>query len=286
MNIWKPSGITSHTAVNRVRRILNIKRVGHTGTLDPMAEGVLPICIGKATRTADLIAGAKKGYRAAIKLGITTDTEDITGTVLTSCTPDVTPEQINVVSEEFVGEILQVPPMYSAVHHNGKRLYELARQGVTVERKSRQITIHSLTVSDIMDDSFCIDVICSKGTYIRTLCADIGQKLGCGATMTALTRTRSGIFTADTAVTLEDFEKDPEKYIIPIDRLFESYRRVELNADDVKRVKTGLSPRTRIAEGTICRLYSEDGEFLCISESRKTERMNEFKMITGFYEVG
>ncbi len=286
MNIWKPSGITSHTAVNRVRRILNIKRVGHTGTLDPMAEGVLPVCVGKATRAADLIAGSKKGYRAKMRLGITTDTEDITGTILTSCTPEVTPEQIKAVSAGFVGDILQTPPMYSAVHHNGKRLYELARQGVTVERKQRQITIHSLSVSDIIGDEMSIDVICSKGTYIRTLCADIGQKLGCGATMTALTRTRSGIFTADTAVTLEDFEKDPEKHIIPVDRLFENYRRVELSDDDVKRVKTGLSPRTRIAEGTICRLYSGSGEFLCISESRKAERSNEFKMITGFYEVG
>lgn len=221
----KPEGLTSHDCVNRMRRLFNTKKVGHTGTLDPMATGVLPILIGRATKAADLLVSDSKKYRAGLRIGITTDTEDTTGEVLTRCESIPDSETVRSVCRDFVGDIMQVPPMYSALKVGGKKLVDLAREGVTVERQARQITVHSLNVShgDTVFD-YILDVHCSKGTYIRTLCADIGARLGCGGAMSSLVRTASGSFEISECVTLDELDEMTmeERYALlrPIESLF------------------------------------------------------------------
>ena len=232
INVYKEQDYTSHDVVAIVKRTLfrsgltdNKKfKVGHTGTLDPAAEGVLPICIGKATRFADYVGGGTKCYRAVLKLGITTDTQDDTGTFLTETPVTATHEEILAAVRSFIGEIQQVPPMYSAVKVGGKKLYEIARKGGTVERKARTITIDSIDIAEFLNDStLVIDVTCSRGTYIRTLCNDIGEKLGCGGVMGKLIRTESGMFTMDTAYRLEQIQEAAENgfladLILPIEK--------------------------------------------------------------------
>ncbi|MFI3231112.1 MAG: tRNA pseudouridine(55) synthase TruB [bacterium] len=212
INIYKEKGFTSHDVVNIVRKNLNRIKTGHTGTLDPDAIGVLPICIGKATKLADYIASSTKEYKAVVSLGKTTTTQDASGEVLKEAPVICSQEDITEVVSSFVGEILQVPPMYSAIKVNGKKLYELAREGKEIERKKRSIHIYSISVGDInlnLNNSnkfeFEMTVLCSKGTYIRTLCYDIGEKLGCGAYMESLVRTKSGNFNIESAIKLEDF---------------------------------------------------------------------------------
>lgn len=270
--IDKPMGRTSHDMVYVMRKLTGIKKVGHTGTLDPMATGVLPVCIGNATKVADMLTLSDKRYIAELVLGRTTDTQDADGKVLTECEVNCTEEEIRAAVMSFVGEFEQVPPMYSAIKQNGKKLYELARQGIEVERKSRRITIHSIDILKIDGNHVTIDVSCSKGTYIRTLCEDIGKKLGVGAYMNTLRRTKTGPFSIEESYTVEDVEKlkengQLESVMIPVDRMFEEYPKITLNSKQVKSVTNGMAMTYRGgAEGQTYRVYDENGKFLCISK--------------------
>ncbi|NDO45792.1 tRNA pseudouridine(55) synthase TruB [Clostridium sp. MD294] len=231
-NIYKQKGFTSHDVVAVVRKIIQQKKVGHTGTLDPDAEGVLPICVGKGTKLADYIMNGKKSYRAVVVLGITTTTQDASGEILQKKEVIFEQQKIEQVVQSFLGTYYQTPPMYSAIKVNGKKLYELAREGKEIERKQREITIFDIHITKFMPpDQFEIDVVCSKGTYIRTLCADIGEKLGCGAYMSSLLRTSSGMFSLDTAITLEQLKELAEKNqlqkaLLPLNTVLEKYNSI------------------------------------------------------------
>ncbi len=227
INVYKERGFTSHDVVAKLRGILHMKKIGHTGTLDPDATGVLPVCIGKATKVCGLLTDKDKTYRAVVKLGVTTNTEDMTGEILSHHPVSITKEQIEMAVSKFVGEIEQIPPMYSAIKINGKKLYELARQGKEVERKARKVTIYEIKVLsiDFSENEFTMEVSCSKGTYIRTLCKDIGEFLGCGAAMKTLVRTRVSEFFLEQALTLGQIEQAVKEgkiqdYLIPIDAMF------------------------------------------------------------------
>ena len=202
----KHAGGTSNDIVIKLRRLFGTRQVGHTGTLDPMATGVLPVLIGRAVKASENITAENKRYTAHLKLGITTDTEDTTGTVLSKTDTLPKEEDVLAVCADFVGNILQTPPMYSALKVNGRKLVDLAREGITVERQARPITVHSLQAVKLAEDLYELDVSCSKGTYIRTLCADIGAKLGCGGAMASLTRTESGPFSLAEACTVAQLE--------------------------------------------------------------------------------
>lgn len=283
VNIWKPTGLTSHDVVARVRRAAGTRRVGHTGTLDPMAEGVLPICIGKATHAVDYVVAARKTYLCSMKLGETTDTEDSTGTVLETKPVTCTEQDVERVLRGFVGECEQIPPMYSAVHHQGQRLYALARQGITVERKPRRVTFFEIEAMEIALPTVQFRVTCSKGAYIRTLCKDIGEALGAGGHMTALQRTECGRFTAENAVRLSDFEEAPEIHILPTETVFADYPRVDINAEDEKRIRNGvpiLHPYKNEGEFAV---FGPSGNFLCFSKGMCRGETWILKMITSFY---
>lgn len=265
----KPAGITSHDVVSRLRRIYKTRRVGHTGTLDPMATGVLPVCIGSATKAADMLVSSTKRYSAELMLGKRTDTLDIEGTVIEECPVNVSDEDIRNAISSFVGEQEQLPPMYSAIKQNGKKLYELARMGVGTERDKRRIIIHSIEIQSIDIPYVKIDVRCSKGTYIRSLCDDIGRKLGCGAVMTALRRTETAGFTAEEARTIDELEAMENAFdaVIPTDRLFDKLPRIDLNEKQEKSIKNGVRMTWRAGEeGEVYRLYGNDGSFLCVSK--------------------
>ncbi len=210
----KPEGITSFTAVAIMKRVYGTKRVGHTGTLDPLATGVLPILIGRATRLSNFILEGEKRYTAGIRLGIKTDTLDITGEILEQKEFSVTEDELRNVINSFLGKSFQVPPMYSAIKIGGKKLYELAREGQTVERKPREIEIKEINLLDFDGENFSVDVLCSKGTYIRSLADDIGKRLGCGAVMTSLRRTATVGFSIEECATLEEIKEHPGKYIV------------------------------------------------------------------------
>lgn len=230
--IRKEKGFTSHDVVAKLRGILHMKKIGHTGTLDPDAEGVLPVALGKATRLVDMITDKEKTYEAVMRLGVVTDTQDMSGTVLSQTTElSVTEEELCTVVSSFVGDYMQVPPMYSALKVNGKKLYELAREGKTVERKSRPVHFYEIEILDISFPLVRFRVTCSKGTYIRTLCHDIGEKLGCGAAMESLLRTKVGRFTLDDAITLAQTEEAVKKgtiesKILGIEEILAEYPRV------------------------------------------------------------
>ncbi len=230
--ICKEKGFTSHDVVAKLRGILHMKKIGHTGTLDPDAEGVLPVALGKATRLVDMITDKEKTYEAVMRLGVVTDTQDMSGTVLSQTTElSVTEEELCTVVSSFVGDYMQVPPMYSALKVNGKKLYELAREGKTVERKPRPVHFYEIEILDISFPLVRFRVTCSKGTYIRTLCHDIGEKLGCGAAMESLLRTKVGRFTLDDAITLAQTEEAVQKGIIEskilgIEEILAEYPRV------------------------------------------------------------
>lgn len=207
VNIYKEAGYTSFDVVAKMRGILKERKIGHTGTLDPDATGVLPVCVGNGTKLVELFADHEKEYIAELKLGFATDTQDISGKVLKTSPVEVTEDEVAVAVESFVGECMQIPPMYSAVKVNGKKLYELAREGKEVERKARKVFFKEIEVVSIELPVVKLRVVCSKGTYIRTLCNDIGEKLGCFATMISLLRTRVGNFTLEEAITLEQLEE-------------------------------------------------------------------------------
>lgn len=285
----KEPEFTSSDVVAKLRGIVHMRRIGHTGTLDPMAEGVLPVCLGNATKIAELIADRDKEYIARLRLGVTTDTQDMTGTVLTSV-PDTellerlggdaasAEEKIRAAAAQFTGDIHQIPPMYSAVWSDGKRLYELAREGITVERKAREVTISELEVQDIALPYVTLRVVCSKGTYIRTLCEDIGKWLGVGGAMEHLLRTRVGIFRLEDALTLGELqalmdERGPaglDEKLLPVDSFFMDAPAIHIRAEDMKYLRNGnaLSGMNAL-EGTLpqterIRVYDETGVFYAL----------------------
>ena len=263
----KPQGWTSQDVTARLRRVFGTRRIGHGGTLDPMATGVLPVFVGRATRAVEFFEHAEKTYETVLRLGITTDTEDMTGTVLTEENVSFTEEQLQETLAAFRGEILQVPPMYSALKVNGQKLCDLARKGKTVERQPRPITIHELTLVERGENTLRLRVRCSKGTYIRTLCKDIGENLGCGGCMESLRRVAAGEYTIDEAVplqTLLDTEK-PEKYLRGVDTMFRNYPAVTLTANQETRCRNGNAFSVSLAPGTY-RAYSQDGEFLMLAK--------------------
>ncbi len=282
----KPKGYTSHDAVNVVRKLLGTRKVGHTGTLDPNAEGVLPICVGKSTKACDMITFSDKEYVAGVKLGITTDTYDIWGSVRESMDVNVTKDMLEETVSSFLGDIMQVPPMYSAIKQNGKKLYELARQGVEVERAPRKVSIYECEIIDFSCDTFTIRVRCSKGTYIRSLCHDIGTALGCGACMTSLVRTKSSVFDIEEAMTFEEIKERVEtlgaqSVLGCVDRVFMGYP--EYIASDVvrERLINGAYSRVSTELGTY-RVYDGDDIFVGIARIIQGEKGNVIKMEKSF----
>ena len=267
--IDKPAGWTSHDVVAKLRGILHVKRIGHAGTLDPMATGVLPVFVGRATRAVEFAAEREKEYIAGLRLGVVTDTQDCTGTTLETHPVEVTRDQVEAILDRFRGDLQQIPPMYSAVKKNGRKLYELARRGVEVERQPRPVTIHQLELLDqVSPTDYTLRVLCSKGTYVRTLCHDMGQALGCGGTLFSLRRTRSAGFTLEDAVTLEDVAAaaDPAALLLPVDAYFSDYPVLQLQTGaEEKRIRNGNSLTLDGPDGTY-RVYSRQGEFLALSQ--------------------
>lgn len=295
INVYKERGFTSHDVVAKLRGILHMKKIGHTGTLDPEATGVLPVCVGRATKVCSLLTDKDKTYVAVVKLGITTDTQDMTGEILTRKPVETTEEDIQRVLSGFVGEIQQIPPMYSAIKVNGKKLYELARQGKEVERKPRQVTIHELTLQnvDLANQEFTMEVTCSKGTYIRTLCQDIGERLDCGAAMKSLVRTRVGRFIREDALTLGEIEAsvkegEAERLFMPVDSVFENYPKC-IVGKEAKRflqngnlIKPSLCSYGTPGAGETVRMYDSRGEFYALYRYEKTDRM--YHIVKMFHE--
>lgn len=272
----KPEGVTSFKAAAGFRRILGEKKVGHTGTLDPMATGVLPVAFGKATRFIDYLPDSGKAYKAKFRFGIVTDTLDITGTVLEETEAHVCRADVEAVLPAFRGDIMQLPPMYSALSVNGVKLYKLARQGVEIEREKRPVTISSLELIGEENGEFEIEVSCSKGTYIRSLISDIGEKLGCGAVMTALRRTRSNGFCIENALTPEKAEALGEKAVLPIDAVFECYPALKVTEAQSVRFSNGGDLLTeRIRGGAVVgnyRVFSPEGIFLGLGEVKQEDQ--------------
>ena len=280
--IDKPTDWTSMDVCAKLRGILREKRIGHAGTLDPMATGVLPVFVGRATKAVQFAENGRKEYHAVLKLGTVTDTQDTTGTVLETHPVTVGADEVRAALEHFTGELLQLPPMYSALKVNGQKLYDLARQGKTVERKPRAITVYELELLEqSAPDEFALRVVCSKGTYIRTLCHDLGQALGCGGCMAALRRTEASGFGIGEAVTLEDAAREGEALLRPLDSLFRAYPAFTIaNAALEKKCLCGNPLRVSLADG-IYRVYGCDGTFLALSEARDgllTSKRNFFSV--------
>jgi len=262
--------------------VFNTRRIGHGGTLDPMATGVLPVFVGRATRGVEFFEHAEKTYETVLRLGITTDTEDITGTVLTEQDAFVTGSMLEDVLSRFRGEILQVPPMYSAIKVNGQKLCDLARRGKEVERQPRPVTIHELTLLRMEADGIHLRVRCSKGTYIRTLCKDIGEALGCGGCMQSLRRIKAGEYTISEAVPLQALleTETPEIYLRGVDTMFEGYSSVTLTENQEKRCRNGNSFSVNLPDGTY-RAYGKDGSFLMLASVEN----GVMSTIKSFFEV-
>ncbi len=288
INIYKEAGYTSHDVVAKLRGILKQKKIGHTGTLDPQAQGVLPVCLGKGTKLCDLLADHDKEYEAVLRLGITTDTQDMEGNVLQESSVQVSEEEVRTCILSFQGEQMQVPPMYSALKVNGKKLYELAREGKVVERKARPVTFHKIEVLWMELPKVKIRVQCSKGTYIRTLCNDIGEKLGCGGCMEELLRTRVERFALEDAVKLDEVQKAMEEgtvdsLIFPVDRMFDQYPTAktttqgDLLVHNGNRLFSELLQEEPEAESGYVRVYDSEGTFIGLFE-KKTDQLVPVKM--------
>ncbi len=285
----KPAGITSFDVVARIRRLYGTKKVGHTGTLDPMATGLLGILVGRAVKASEFLTEKDKEYVAGLRLGLTTDTEDTTGKILSECASIPDKETVLETAKSFVGDIMQVPPLYSALKINGQKLVDLARQGLSVEREARPITIYALDIEGEGTD-YTMHVACSKGTYIRTLCADIGEKLGCGGVMSSLNRTKAGIFDLKDAYTLEELEAmtSEERYekLIPTELLFEDYPIQRLSDFYAKLARNGCEIyEKKIGAhhdiGTRLRVYDKDG-FFAVGEVREYEEGLAVKLLKRF----
>ncbi|WP_295583468.1 tRNA pseudouridine(55) synthase TruB [uncultured Oscillibacter sp.] len=268
--IDKPAGWTSMDVCAKVRGILREKRVGHGGTLDPMATGVLPVFVGQATRAVEFAENGRKEYVAGLRLGQVTNTQDITGEILETRPAAVSPAQLEAVMARFLGDIQQVPPMYSAVKIQGRKLYELARRGQEVARPPRPVTIYELELLEQESGTdYRFRCVCSKGTYIRTLCHDMGQALGCGGTLYSLRRTMAAGFTLDQAVTLQDVQDRGAELLRPADSLFQSHPRLTLSAErQEKRVRCGNPIQAPDLADGLYRVYGRDGTFLCLSRAQ------------------
>lgn len=265
----KPSRVTSHDVVQRVRRALRVRQVGHTGTLDPMATGVLVICVGVATRVSEYLLGHDKAYRATIRLGVETDTYDATGEIVATHTVNVERTELEQALAQFVGALQQVPPMHSAIKRDGQKLYELARAGIEVEREARPVVIHAIELLDYQAPDVSIDVRCSAGTYIRSLAHDLGAALGTGAHLNALRRTQVGPFGLDQAIGLAEFETLTRQSItsVPlraIDEALNDWPKVIVNAAQRQRAVTGGRIADLNMSGTRCRAYDEAGELIAL----------------------
>ena len=292
LNVYKEKGYTSHDVVAKLRGIVGQKKIGHTGTLDPDAEGVLPVCLGKATKVCDLLTDKDKTYRAVLLLGKTTDTQDLTGEVLNeSDTSFLNEKEVETAIQGFVGEYRQIPPMYSALKVNGKKLYELAREGKVIERKARTVYIREIRILSIELPRVTMEVTCSKGTYIRTLCQDIGEKLGVGGCMKSLLRTQVGRFSLEDSKTLQIIQElkengSLEQILIPVDSLFEDYRRVQV---DKKQEPLLYNGNMFYMEGQkdvpydeeMVRVYDCDGKFVAIY--RYNAENNQYKIVKMFF---
>jgi len=287
LNVNKSLGLSSFDVVRKIKKIAHTKKVGHTGTLDPEASGVLPICIGGATKFADYIMKADKVYRATLKLGIVTDTYDKEGKVLRTSEVTVGEEEIIPTIMSFVGSIKQVPPMYSALKVNGQRLYSLARKGIEIERVARDIEIFSIDILEMNLPYVVFDVKCSKGTYIRSLCYDIGEKQGCGGAMWGLIRTSSGFFNIENSVRLEELdEENISDHLIPVDKALWNYPSATFAMKFVSLLINGVSLQDKNAIGSltmevIYRVYSDDSKFIGIGKLSQSG----FKMVKQFIEV-
>ena len=293
INIYKIKGFTSHDVVAKLRGIMRQKKIGHTGTLDPDATGVLPVCLGNATKLCDMLTEKEKEYIAKVQLGVITDTQDMTGTVLSLKEVAVSEEEVRLAVASFVGPYEQIPPMYSALKVNGKKLYELAREGKEVERKARPVVIHEIEILEMELPTLTMRVRCSKGTYIRTLCHDLGEKLGCGAAMAALERTKSGQFSLDTAFTLAELEaklKEAGEHreeviqslVIPVDKMFSELQELRLlpewerlvqngNSFEEKNLKQEYKENDRIDKSQY-RVYIGEDVFMGVYEFCKKEK--------------
>lgn len=281
INVYKEPGFTSFDVVAKLRGILKQKKIGHTGTLDPDAEGVLVVCLGKATKLCDVLTDKDKSYEATLLLGKTTDTEDSSGKVLTETQVNVTEQQVKEAIRSFVGEYDQIPPMYSAIKVNGKKLYELAREGIEIERTPRRVVIHSIDILSVRLPYVTMKVSCGKGTYIRSLCRDIGDKLGCGGIMDKLVRgsvnaTETGkVFTAKEALTLDKIEELVKEeafidYVLPIDAMFPDCKKCVVTKEGQKKLMNGNLLKVRdfakgspsMEHGKICLVYDTEGMFI------------------------
>ena len=291
LNVYKEAGFTSHDVVAKLRGICRQTKIGHTGTLDPEAVGVLPVCLGSGTKLCDMLTDKSKEYEAVLLLGQVTDTQDVTGTVLEEHEVTVDEEQAVEAIRSFVGAYEQIPPMYSALKVNGKRLYELARAGKEVERKGRPVEIHSIEILSVSLPEITFRVACSKGTYIRTLCHDIGQKLGCGGTMKSLKRTRVGIFTIDGALKLSQLEELAaqgrlEEKVIPVEAMFTELPALTVKDAFARLIENGnafypgqAEESVRTPDGGQVRVYDRKGRFYGIyAFSEEKERYQPVKM--------
>ena len=281
--IDKPEGWTSQDVAAKLRGVFHERRVGHGGTLDPMATGVLPVFIGRATRGVEFFESAEKEYVAGLRLGLETNTQDTTGETVAENPVSVTREQVEAVLSRFLGPQQQLPPMYSAVKIGGKKLYELARKGKTVERKPRAIEILELELLDGSGADYTVRVRCSKGTYIRTLCHDIGQALGCGGCMSSLRRTAAGCYGIDQAVTMADLlaMEDPESRLLPVDSLFAHLPAVTVRQNQLKPVYNGGAVKMPSLTDGEYRIYGPDGAFLMVGQAKN----GMLHTVKSFFEV-
>ncbi len=279
----KPQGLSSNDALQKARRLFNAAKAGHTGTLDPMATGLLPLCFGEATKFAGELLDADKSYAATVRLGVTTDSGDAEGRVLETRAVAASEAEVRTVLERFRGEIEQVPPMHSALKRSGRPLYEYARAGIEIERAARRVAIHRLELSNWRGESFDLEVSCSKGTYVRTLAVDIGAALGCGAHLTALRRTRIGALDIADAVTLGELESLDEAardaFLRPADALVAALPRAVLDADGTRRVLHGQGVRWNGRPGERVRYYAPGGEFLGIGEMSADGWLNPKRLV-------
>ena len=294
LNVYKEKGYTSHDVVAKLRGITGQKKIGHTGTLDPDATGVLPVCLGKATKLCDMLTDKDKPYEAVLLLGVSTDTQDAGGEVLgTSDTAGLGEKEVREAIQSFVGGYDQVPPMYSALKVGGKRLYELAREGKVVERKARLVDIYQIRVLKMALPRVWMEVSCSKGTYIRTLCHDIGEKLGCGGCMEELFRTKVSSFLLSDSLTLADINKRMQEgtlgeVLVPVDAMFGGYRKIVVKEPWISLARNGnslplkaVTGREGIEDGEEVRLYNEAGQFIAIYGWK--EERKEYHIIKMFF---
>lgn len=281
----KPQNWTSHDVVAKLRGVLHERRIGHSGTLDPLATGLLVVFVGRATRAVEFAEADSKEYIAGLRLGVSTDTQDITGNIVAESAALPDEAALREALGRFIGDIEQIPPMYSAIKIGGKKLYELARRGESVERAPRKITVSAIDIAGRDGDDYILNISCSKGTYVRTLCSDIGEALGCGACMSSLRRTRAGVFSVDNAHSLADIEAAVREgrlsdIILPVDTLFASFPKLTVSQSAAKRLKNGNIIKISAEDGEY-KVYSDSDEFLLLGRVE----CGKLKTIKSFYEV-